>query len=273
MGPHCPAGLHIRNGVPLMTIDIPPEQSANWPAGHRAAAAIVVSVEGPMSVSDNSTVDTGVDYAATGLHRLLGLLEDLDITVTTCWSESALNTLPQLLRRVADQGHEIAASFGSAVVADADSTLVGALKRVSGQSISGAFTTTSALKQSNNDSTGFAWQIGGGGGDLPSIAGGAGGAAPTVQIPLSPYWIDRTWLHPDRPLPPSSLLEAWSAGLAAIRSDSSLMTLVVHPHIMLRPGFSGTLVRFLDEVIASGDVWLTRVDNLAHWWAQRNSVL
>jgi hypothetical protein len=265
--------LGIRNGDTLMTNGIPPEQSANWPAGHRAAAAIVVSVEGPMTASGNTTVDTGVDYAATGLHRLLGLLEDLDITVTTCWSESALNTLPQLLRRVADQGHEIAASFGSDTVAAADSSLVGALKRVSGQAIKGALTTSSAMEQSNSDSTGFAWQISGGGGDLPSIAGGTGGAAPTVQIPLSPYWIDRTWLHPDHPLPPSSLLEAWSASLAAIRSDGSLMTLVVHPHIMLRPGFSGTLIRFLDEVIASGDVWLTRVDNLALWWAQRNTVL
>jgi hypothetical protein len=45
---------------------------------------------------------------------------------------------------------------------------------------------------------------------------------------------------------------------------------VIHPHIILRPGFAGTLIRFLDEAIASGDVWMTRVDYLAQWWTERN---
>jgi hypothetical protein len=47
------------------------------------------------------------------------------------------------------------------------------------------------------------------------------------------------------------------------------MTAVIHPHIILRPGFAGTFTRFLDEVIGSGDVWLTRIDYLAQWWTQR----
>ena len=213
--------------------------------------------------------DTGLDYAATGLQRLLELLGDFDISVTTCWSESALNSLPQLLRRIADQGHEIAASFDTVDIASVDSSLVAALKRVSGQPIKGAFTAAGSFVLSNSDATGFAWQISGVNGDFPSIAGTNDGHEPTVQIPVSPYWIDRTWLHPERPMPPSSLLEAWSISLAAIRAEGSLMTVVIHPHIILRPGFSGTFTRFLDEVIASGDVWLTRVDHLATWWSQR----
>lgn len=244
------------------------ETSTLWPAGHRGAIAIVVTVEGPVPTSPAAIPDTGVDYAATGLHRLLELLEDFDIGVTTSWSESAFNTLPQLLRRVADQGHEIAATFGVDDLVSSDAPLVGALRRVSGQEVTGSVIWGDATLASGGES-GFAWQITGSGGDLPSISGGTADQPVSVQIPISPYWIDRTWLHPERPQPPSSLLETWSTSLAAIRADGSLMTVVIHPHIILRPGFSGTLTRFLDEIIASGDVWLTKLDHLATWWTQR----
>jgi len=85
-------------------------------------------------------------------------------------------------------------------------------------------------------------------------------------IPLSPYLIDAAWLSPARPLPPSSLLKAWSLSLAAHRTDSSLMTVVLHPHIAGRPGFAGTFTRFLDEAIAAGDVWIARLDHIARAW-------
>jgi len=253
-----------------MTNGFRSETELNWPAGHRGAVAIVVAVEGPVHSIPGSTADLGDDYAATGLLRLLELLEDFDVGVTTAWTESAVNTLPQLLRRVADQGHEIAAIFGANEIVSADSPLVGALKRVSGQAVSGALTSGGMSADSARIDTGFVWEITGTGGDLPVIVGGSSDQAASVHIPISPYWIDRTWLHPEHPQPPSSLLEAWSASLASIRADGSLMTVIVHPHILLRPGFSGTLTRFLDEIVASGDVWLTRLDHLATWWNQRS---
>jgi hypothetical protein len=198
------------------------------------------------------------------MHRLLGVLEDLDTSVTTCWTENAMNSLPQLVRRVADAGHEVAVAFDSRSE-DTQPNLVPAMQRVSGQPVLGART---GIREP--DATPFNWIIDGSSGDVPSILGGTV-ATPTVQIPVSPYWNDRTWLHPDRPLPPSSLLEAWSTGLAAIRSDGAFMTIEIHPHIIMRPGFSGTFVRFLDEIIASGDVWLTRLDHLALWWSQHHA--
>ena len=62
------------------------------------------------------------------------------------------------------------------------------------------------------------------------------------------------------------LLEAWSLALAAHRTDETLMTVVLHPHIAGRPGFSGTVTRFLDEAIAAGDVWISRLDHIARAW-------
>jgi hypothetical protein len=246
-----------------MTDGLIPGTPHEWPAGHRAAVAILVNVEGPVAIATSGPLDTGSDYVATGMQRLLGVLEDLDTSVTTCWTENALNSLPQLVRRVADAGHEVAVTFDAETTA-AQSSLVPAMQRVSGQPVQGART---GIRDA--DTTPFNWIIDGSGGDVPSIRGGTV-ASPTVQIPVSPYWNDRIWLHPDRPLPPSSLLEAWSTSLAAVRTDGTLMTVEIHPHIIMRPGFSGTFIRFLDEVIASGDVWLTRLDHLALWWSQHH---
>lgn len=252
-----------------MTNGTLPDMQGLWPAGHRGAVAIVVAVEGPVPTDADAVVDAGVDYVATGLQRLLDLLEDFDISVTTTWTESAVNTLPQLLRRVAESGHEVAGAFGPADRVTADSPLVGALRRVSGQEVTGAMTSLGIDPTIVDEPSGFAWQITGSGGDLPALIGGNAAQSPLIQIPVSPYWNDRSWLHPEHPLPPSSVLEAWSSSLAAIRADGTLMTVVIHPHIMLRPGFSSVLIRFLDEIISSGDVWLTRLDHLAAWWAQR----
>jgi hypothetical protein len=49
------------------------------------------------------------------------------------------------------------------------------------------------------------------------------------------------------------------------------MTIVIHPHIILRPGLAHVLARFLDEVVGSGDVWVSRADHLALWWAERQN--
>jgi hypothetical protein len=49
------------------------------------------------------------------------------------------------------------------------------------------------------------------------------------------------------------------------------MTVVLHPHIAGRPGFAGQVIRFLDEAIESGDVWIASAAQLATWWKQSTS--
>jgi hypothetical protein len=117
-----------------------------------------------------------------------------------------------------------------------------------------------------NPQPAFTWVITGAGGDMPVMIQDTRTDQSSVQIPVSPYWMDSSWLHPERPAPPSTLLECWSASLAAIRAEGGLMTIVLHPHISGRPGFADAVVRFLDEAIASGDVWIARADHVALWW-------
>jgi peptidoglycan/xylan/chitin deacetylase (PgdA/CDA1 family) len=229
-----------------------PASPSSWPAGHRATVTFCVLVDGTASS------EIGIDYSATGLERLVALFADLDLSVSFAWSESALNTYPPAIRRIADLGHEIAAWHRETDVLS-PSSLRAALARVAGTPVPGSV----ALVDINDDDE-TAWRITGVGGDVPSMAPDATGG---VVLPVSPYWSDRTWLHPERPLPPSSMLEAWSLSLAEIRTIGGLMTVFLHPHIIARPGFSGTLTRFLDEVFAAGDVWVARAGLVADWWA------
>lgn len=239
----------------------------DWPAGHRAALSVLVHVPGT-GLTDESTSQSdliGQDYTVTGFHRMLESFADLDVSVTVAFGGEAVQSAPQLIRRAQELGHEVAASACSATGSTED--LLDAIGRLREEKVNGlveqlpGFQASEQEEPFGNDS-GSAWRITGSGGDLPFLARDPD----ATLMPVSPYLIDTAWLSPTRPLPPSSLLESWSLALAAHRTDGSFMPIVVHPHIMGRPGFMGTLTRFLDEVIAAGDVWIARLDHVATMW-------
>lgn len=235
-----------------------------WPAGHRAALSVLIHVPslGLESESTRNPNLIGADYTATGLGRLLHLLADLDLRATVAFTSEAANGAPQLLRRAADLGHEVAASVCSstATVPDLVETIGGVIDApVSGLVEQLPGLPSADVEDTFGDESGTAWRITGASGDVPFPVRDP---AATV-IPVSPYLVDLAWLAPSRPLPPSSLLEAWSLALAAHRADGTFMPVVIHPHVFGRPGLIGTLERFLDEVIATGDTWVARLDHVA----------
>ncbi len=241
--------------------------SFRWPGGHRAALGVVVHVAGLGLDAGASTQPelVGVDYTATGLQRMLDMLRDLDMSATVAFTADAMNGSPQLIRRTVDLGHEVAISAASGN--GSSDELLSTMERLTGSPVAGVieqlpgFPADTGAAQAHNDSEN-AWRMTGAGGDLPvTISEPA-----ATLIPYSPYMVDTVWLSPSRPLPPSSLLEAWSLALAAHRADGTLMTVVLHPHIAGRPGFADTITRFLDEAIGAGDVWIARLDHIARAW-------
>ncbi|MGC4190096.1 MAG: hypothetical protein QM589_02525 [Thermomicrobiales bacterium] len=221
-----------------------------WPAGHRAALLVVVNLAA--AEDGNPAIPIrGLDYAATGFQHLLQTLADLDVAATTAWSEQALATSPQLARRALDEGHDVIPASGAAAGRDL-------ITRLTGEAPAGAMTA------GDSDPGNLAWTITDRGGDLPVLVGEG-----VVSIPTSPFWTDATWFDPDRPSPPSALLETWSQGLQSVRASGQLMTVVLHPHLCGRPGFLEAISRFLDEAIGAGDVWIPRGSELAAWWLSR----
>lgn len=241
--------------------------SIRWPAGHRAALSVIIHVPG-LGLDPESTPApglVGVDYTPTGLQRLLETLADLDVPATVAFTSEAANSAPQLLRRAAELGHEVAASACGTMTSTSD--LIDTISSVTGASVEGLIEQLPGLPSDDQDEifgndSGNAWRITGMNGDLPILVRDPNASV----IPISPFLIDMTWLSPSSPLPPSSMLEAWSLALAAHRTEGTFMPIVLHPHIAGRPGFAGTVSRFLDEVIATGDVWIARLDHVARAW-------
>lgn len=249
--------------------------TGSWPAEHRAALLIVVHVDAPGPEEAPFPVGAGIDYTPDGLARLLAQFEDLDVAVTTAWNSAALSTYPQLARNAQDRGHELALStIGHGASPGNPSDLAG---RISDLPILGQLTAlpyhgaaTDHAGSQSGDLDAARWMVDGSGGDRPRLQQAASSDAGTVILPVSPYWVDSPWWRPDSPSPPSLLLESWSAGLASIRTFGGLMTVVLHPHLSGRPGHAETIVRFVDEAIASADVWIARADQIATWWISRS---
>lgn len=244
-----------------------------WPANHRAALSVILHVDAPARSADDWGI--GADYTADGLTRLLALFDDLDVAVTVAWTDAALARFPQLARGAQDRGHELALSFaghgdgaggGEPIAARvSDLPIVGLVEALPGDAFDDASRSTPTTLASPR------WIVDGSGNDVPRLHSATADQPPTVVIPVSPFWVDRHWWSPDRPSAPSLLLESWSAGLASIRTLGGLMTVVLHPHLSGRPGHAETIVRFVDEGIASGDVWLARADQVAAWWTQSHA--
>lgn len=256
-----------------------PESSSgarvNWPANHRAALIVIIHVDAPGQDAGLGNEQLGFDYAATGLQRMLRLLADLDLSTTTAWTEAALASYPQLARLAQEQGHELAVSHAAGGSIDQQAALLSRISDIPPVGViewlpTAEFSPPDAATRSSGHLTELSWIVTGTGGDVPILQNGSGQQGVAV-IPVSPFWIDTAWLAPDQPLPPSSLLEAWSLGLAAVRSEGGLMVVVVHPHVSGRPGFSSQVERFLDEAIESGDVWIANASQVAAWWRQEQA--
>lgn len=242
-------------------------QNFQWPGGHRSALTLMVHVPGFGFSEDGTSQEDllGLDYAPTGLRKILEALEDLDVQATFAFTAESLVDAPELVRLAHERDHEVAASFCSASGATDD--LVSGIQEEIDDRVNGVLARIPGFPTSEMDHAwgkdgGKAWIVDGRSGDLPGLQRDPDAAL----IPTSPYTMDTTWLSPVRPLPPSSLLETWMLALDAHREEGTYMTLIVHPHIIGRPGFLGTLVRFLDDVIAHGDVWIARADHIAATW-------
>jgi len=239
-----------------------------WPGGHRAALSLVIHVPAVADASATNAATTlvGIDYAATGLQRLLDAVSDFDVSATTAWTAAAIATSPQLVRAAADQGHDVAISITHESAGDLVDVRATA-QRLAGVDVTGVaelYATSSIVNDLPADL--ITWTISRQSGDFPSLGVLTSDAPTTVSLPTSPYWIDAVWLNPAVPAPPSAFLETLSTALQSMRTVEGLMTVVIHPHISGRPGFVETITRFLDEAIASGDVWIAKASDIAAWW-------
>ena len=197
-------------GSERVSLDIitPISSLSSWPAQLRAGFVIVIMVDAPRNDSSGQPAEPGLDYAASGLQHLLSALADLDFPATTAWTAAALSLFPQLARNAVEAGHELALVDGpggadgieASLGVVSDGPVVGVVESIHAN----VEPTEAPRSPAASTMSSVHWRITGVSGDWP-LPATVNDLAPSVVIPVSPYWIDRTWLSPDRPLPPSSL--------------------------------------------------------------------
>lgn len=216
-----------------------------WPAGHRAALAVIVDLD-----ANEYAPGVSPHFLVAGAERLLTMLADLDISPTVVADPSS--STPYALPAGID--------IDPAILLGADGpSLDNAIRTCEarvGHAPKGIVVESPDLGERIGSKD--PWVVDGTAAPFPHRT-----AAGNVVIPTSPWWRDGTWLGVPNPAPPSSMLEHWSVSLASVRTYGELMTVQLSAEIGGQPGHVETIQRFLDESIGAGDVWITNFSGVA----------
>jgi peptidoglycan-N-acetylglucosamine deacetylase len=281
------------SGAPPDTHDVTlPAGPIAWPEGYTAAATLGFDMDSedvaltvdPESRHRLSAMSHQAYGALTGVPRVLDLLERHDVRATFFCPGYTAERYPDVLRRVRDEGHEIAhhgylheAMAGmsreqEAAVLDRG---LDALARVAGVRPVGyrapMWETTYATAELLLD-RGFRYDSSLMDSDLPyELAERPGdGARSIVEIPVA--WSLDDWeqfayvpelfgsgLIED----PRKSLSMWRNELEASYAEGSCFTLTVHPFLSGRLGRLRALEQLIETMKAMPDLWLTTASELA----------
>lgn len=255
----------------------PPSAAGPWPAGHRAALCLTVDL-GPTAGEDGPNErDPEADDPRPGAERLLRLLADTGVAATFTWSRPAIAADAGLIEHVRANGHELAVRIGAneqpdglwrAGLLDARD----ALERIAGVEIAGFKADGPGPGQPIDEigqELGFRWVMARSGGALPAAVQPDEARPAIVRLPASRWGDDRRLFIDHAPIARHAF-EAWRDDLDTIRDEGGLLLLTLHPAVGGRPGPSRAVALLLDHAIDTGDLWITRADHLALWWAERH---
>ncbi len=264
----------------------------SWPAGHQAAAtlgfdmdaeAVVLTIQ-PSSASRLSVMSHQAYGPLTGMPRILALLARRGVRATFFCPGFTAERYPDLLRRVRDEGHEIAhhgylheAVTGMTPGQEGDMLDRGldALERVTGARPVGyrapMWETTYATPGLLLD-RGFLYDSSLMDGERPyELAERPGpGARSIVEIPV--HWALDDW-EQYAYLPdlfgsgliedPEKALSMWRADLAAMYDEGCCFALTNHPFLSGRPARARALERLVEDMQARPGLWLAPAGEIA----------
>lgn len=256
-----------------------------WPSGHRCALCLTFDVDGPYGEANYRPADdtywiSQTAYDPVGARRMLVLLADTGVTATFCWVGRAAEDHPELVKRAAGEGHEIALHSwdhryynqmtDEEQRADMERTR-DALTRIAGVTPTGHKTASwrfNAATHAIAQELGLTWVMDEPGADRPYLIRPDAAHDPLVQLPPSWLWDDYSFFV-DRLLTPDQTFTFWRDDLDVLRGEGGLLCLTLHPFVSGRPGPSRAVARLIDYAIDLGDVWIARADQIARWWLER----
>jgi peptidoglycan-N-acetylglucosamine deacetylase len=270
----------------------PGELCAEWPSGYRSAAcftfdldAEAVALVNDPAAAERMSVMSHQSYGPlTGVPRLLRLLDAHGIRATFFVPGFTAHRYPDVVRRIAGAGHEIAHHgylheplTGTDAAAEAGYLDRGldALTEVTGVRPVGyrapmwelTYRSPGLLRE-----RGFLYDSSLMDADVPYelAAGDGSGDGSIVEIPV--YWGLDDWeqycyvpgLYESGMIKsPAAVREMWSLELAAMRAEGGCFVLTSHPFLSGRPARAAALGELMGEAVAAGDVWVATMAEVA----------
>ena len=262
------------------------ESPGRWPAGFRSALIVSIDVDGAYGEANHHGANdffwrSQTEYdVATGVWRLIQLLDDRSVAGTFCWVGRCVEDRSDAVARAHASGHESAihswdhryyTPMSLDEQLDDMRRTISAIENVTGIRPVGHKTpawrynddTARAVQQ-----LGLTWQMDIARADLPWVERPDPVGSPVVQLPPSRFYDDYTYFV-DWTVNPRHAAEFWRDDLDVLRDEGKLLCLTLHPWVSGRPGPSRALANLLDYAIDLGDIWIARADQVARWWLER----
>lgn len=266
-------------------IDNPPP----WPNGARFAAAVTFDVDMesaliaafPATAHRHSSPLSYFGYDRIAVPRILAEYRRLDLRQTFFVPAWCMERHPELMRAIADDGHEIGLhgyvhelQHAHASRADEHHWLeraIETMERVTGRRPAGW---RAPVYGFSPDSAGLLAEAGVTydsslmGGDVPYVLDAAEGAL--LELPVD--WANDDWPQYAQSFEfayhmttraPERAAEVYRAEIEAARRHGGMWIGVWHPCITGRPSRLHAAIGLVEEMIAAGDVWLTTLEEIA----------
>lgn len=253
--------------------------------GDAASEAYLHEVPGgsPMVGERNRTVETQFDYGArAGVWRILRLFAARGLHLTVYGVGRALELNPEVTRAFAEQGHEVAShgwrwiDYHSMPEAEERAEIarcVETIERLTGKRPVGWYTgrISPNTRRLVAEHGGFLYDSDSYDDDLPHYIEVAG--KPQLIIPYTLDNNDMKFAVPPGFGDPDGFERYLRDAVETLRAEGAagapkMMSVGLHCRLVGRPGRAAALARFLDHVVACGDIWVaTREEIARHWWA------
>jgi len=274
-----------------------------WPDGARLALSFVLNYEeggensvlngdagseaylhevpggAPLMGARNRSVESQFDYGArAGVWRILRLFAERGLKLTVYGVGRALELNPTVTRAFADQGHEVASHAFRWIdyhhMAEAEeradiARCVETIERLTGRRPVGWYTgrMSANTRRLVVEHGGFLYDSDAYDDDLPHYVQVEG--KPHLIIPYTLDNNDMKFAVPPGFGDPQGFENHLRGACDLLRAEGGrMMSVGLHCRLVGRPGRAAALARFLDHVVACGDVWVARREDIArHWWA------